>query len=107
VSRSPEPRWRLLTKAAAKVQKGDFAKYFEIKRLLSSNRDCARQKLRRVFTSFYQLNVGGLTEAFKDRYFQLLFDCRPIGERDPYTPLLLELYQIRRRKGHRDLAPVS
>ena len=43
------------------------------------------------------------TEAFKVRYFELLFACTPVGQEDPYTSLLLKLYRFKTRQGYRAL----
>jgi len=94
----PSHTWQLLTKAAERIEPDAFAKYFTLRDLLASGRRKDRDAFRKLFTSYYRLQIGGLTEAFKDRYFELLFDCSPKGRKDPYTPLLLELYKFPRRQ---------
>jgi hypothetical protein len=91
--------WELLAKAAKARKADDFSKYFEIKDLLATKAPEARAKFRRLFTQWYGLNSAGLTDAFRDRYFQLLFAAKPVGKRDPYSSILLDLYEIPRRKG--------
>ena len=96
-------RWALLSKAADAIRPADFAEYFELRRLLGSRRPADHREFQVRFARYYRLNNGGLTEAFKRRYFQLLFTSRPCGEEDPYTPLLLTLYRFPRRKGDHSL----
>ena len=91
--------WELLRKAAEHEKPANFSTYFELRRLLAGGNATDRAEFRRLFTSYFVLNVGGLTEAFKEKYFELLFACRPAGHRDPYTSLLRELYHFPRRKG--------
>jgi hypothetical protein len=92
-------QWNLLEQAANAVEPGAFEGYFELKRLLASNRPSDKQRFEGRFSSYYRLHIGGLTEAFKKRYFEHLHSCRPIGKKDPYTALLMDLYQIQRRQG--------
>ena len=94
--------WDLLRQAVKRLQPTAFAKYFTLQSLLRSTRTSDRKEFQKQFTIHYRLNTGGLTEAFKERYFELLFSCKPCGQTDPYTSLLLELYRFPRRKG--DLA---
>lgn len=91
-----EHHWALLEKAANSIEKNAFARYFDLKRLLASGDYDAFQ---REFTTYYRLNIGGLTPAFKTRYFEHLFKCSPVGQADPYTPILLDLFAFERRKG--------
>lgn len=91
-----EHHWALLTKAATSIEPGAFARYFELKRLLASG---DRKAFQHEFTTYYRLNIGGLTPKFKRRYFELLFECSPSGHPDPYTPILIELHAFERLKG--------
>ena len=95
--------WGRLTKAAAAVKPSAFEKYFELKRLLASTDPKDRLAFQRTFIGYYRLGSAGLSEPFKQRYFELLFTCNPLGKADPYTPLLCELYQFKMRRGHRAL----
>ena len=80
----------------------DFCPYLELKTLLSEKSASAHNRFRTLFTNFYGLNVGGLSEQFKDRYFEILFagDFVRNGEPD-FDSLLSELSNIPRRKGDR------
>jgi hypothetical protein len=93
--------WELLAKAAKQIKPTDFAEYFELKRLVRSRDPKIRKDFQRRFANYYRLHVGGLTAAFKRRYLTLLVGHKSRGKKDPYTPLLLELYRFRRRKGDR------
>jgi hypothetical protein len=50
------------------------------------------------------LNIGGLTTDWKNRFFELLFNCETHKVLDPYTPILTELYNFPRLKGDHILA---
>jgi hypothetical protein len=94
----------LLSKAAECCAASDLDPYFELRRLLASVHNEDRLEFKRRFTTYYRLNHGGLTEAFKARFFELLFAFKlASGSRDPYEPLLRELYEFPRRKGDRAL----
>ena len=96
-------RWNLLKRAVATIRPTDFSEYFELKRLSQKSDPVSRQELQTRFANYYRLHIGGLTDAFKRRYLELLLTCKPRGKRDPYTPLLKELYEFPRRKGDRTL----
>ncbi len=93
--------WDLLAKAADKIKPTDFDEYFELRRLNQQPSD--RQEFQARFANYYRLHIGGLTDAFKHRYLHLLVTWQPRGQRDPYSPLLLDLYQFPRRRGDQTL----
>lgn len=94
--------WDLLGKAAEQIKPTDFADYFELKRL--SQQPSKRHEFQTRFANYYRLHIGGLTDDFKRRYLELLVTWTPPDdERDPYSPLLLELYRFPRRKGDHTL----
>jgi hypothetical protein len=95
--------WRLLTKAAAAIKPGAFEDYFRLKDWLANPDPKDRVEFQKTFIGYYRLGGAGLTDRFKRRYFELLFACNPVGQEDPYTPLLLELYGFKTRRGHRAL----
>ena len=102
-SRSKQTQWKLLDKAAARINPIAIDNYLELRRLLVSKSPAHRKHFRRAFSTFYRLQIGGLTEAFKDRYFELLFRHAPGSDQDPYTSILLALYEVRRRQGDRSI----
>jgi hypothetical protein len=53
----------------------DFCPYLELKELFPNDGHQARRKFRALFTKYYGLNVGGLTDEFKERFFEILFGC--------------------------------
>src|SRR5688572_17165467 len=60
----------------------------------------SRGEFERTFCSFYGLKAGGLTDKFRQRYFDLLFGLKlSPGSQPPYEKLLLELHAIKRHKG--------
>jgi hypothetical protein len=92
-----------LDKAETLIAPSDFSPYLELKALLPDPSPPARDRFRRRFASFYGLNRGGLTNEFKDRFFEILFDGKVIVEGRPdFASILTELSRIKRRKG--DLA---
>jgi hypothetical protein len=91
----------VLLKAVQKIgNEEDVAVYCELKRLLASD---SRDEFKAKFTRYYALNSSGLTNEFKQQYFELLFNFKGHDFEDPHTPILLELYKIKRRKGDRAL----
>lgn len=91
-----------LGKAATQVDSDSITTYLALKARLHSTEAADRAEFRHQFTQYYRLNSGGLTEPFKQRYFELLFALDP-NQADPYTPLLLELYEFPRRQGDKAL----
>jgi hypothetical protein len=55
-----------------------------------------------VFRSYYRLDNAGLTDAFKDLYFETLAECRK-GSRIELPLLCRRLYDIPNRKGQKTL----
>jgi hypothetical protein len=81
----------------------DFCPYLELKEMLGDATPVARRRFRSLFISYYVLNVGGLTDAFKDRFFEILFGDTVIVDGEPdFATILNELSLIPRQKG--DLA---
>ncbi len=93
---------RLLGKAVKHLEEKYILAYLDLKRLLAEKPTGYKEKFQEIFVPYYALNSGGLTKDFMTRYFDLLFGLE-IQDDDPYTPFLLELYEIRRRKGDRAL----
>jgi len=78
----------------------DFCPYLELKALLLDDTLQARSRFRSLFSNYYGLNVGGLTDAFKDRFFAILFAGNVVINGQPDFPTLLnELSLIPRKKG--------
>ena len=78
----------------------DFCPYLELKEQLHAATPIAHTRFRLLFTQYYGLNVGGLTNIFKDRFFEILFQGNVIvnGQPDFFT-ILNELSLIKRKKG--------
>src|SRR5271170_1697001 len=78
----------------------DFCLYLELKELLPNDGHQARKKFRALFINYYGLNVGGLTDEFKDRFFEILFGCNVIVNGQPdFCTILAELNRIPRKEG--------
>jgi hypothetical protein len=78
----------------------NFCPYLELKEMFADSTPQARRRFRSLFTDFYVLNVGGLTAAFKDRFFEILFGGDVITNGKPnFATILNELSLISRHKG--------
>lgn len=78
----------------------EFCPYLELKRLFADRTAVSRERFRLLFTRFYNLNTGGLTPEFLDRFFQILFGNNVIVDGRPdFETILSELCVIKRRKG--------
>ena len=88
-----------LEKAEAMMVDSGFRQYLELKSLFADGSPSARVRFRPLFTNYYRLNVGGLTDEFKDRYFEILFGDDVIVNGQPnFSSILKELFEIRTRK---------
>lgn len=93
----------VLSEATKHVKREDVTRYLALKQMLSQRQPGFREEFRKEFTNFYGLNAGGVTETFKDRYFDILLGATVETGEDPYTPILRDLYEIPRRKGDKAL----
>jgi hypothetical protein len=87
----------LLSQAITYLNESDYSPYLKLKRLLVDQPVGFRVEFRQTFERYYGLNTGGVSDAFKRRYFELLFELELPESCDPYTPILKELYSIPRR----------
>jgi hypothetical protein len=88
----------LLSEAITHLTDADISPYLKLKRLFTDQPVGFKAEFRQTFERYYGLNAGGVSDAFKRRYFELLFDLKLKESVDPYTPILKELYSILRRK---------
>lgn len=89
-----------LNKAETLILPSDFRPYLELKALLPDPSPLARDHFRSLFTNYYGLNTGGLTDEFKNRFFEILFEGKMIVNGRPnFFPILTELSGIKRKKG--------
>ena len=73
----------------------DYRTYLELKELLPDANPEARARFRALFAHYYNLNTGGLTPEFKDRFFEILFAGNVIVNGRPnYAPILTELTHL-------------
>ena len=93
----------ILSQAVAHVAQGDVDKYMELKELFRTKDGAKQAKFRSAFERYYGLYSGGVTSAWRDRFFQLLYELELRDRVDPYTPILRALYEIPRHKGDREL----
>jgi hypothetical protein len=94
---------RALCEASKRLLDRDIDIYLGLKRSLQERPLGFEIGFRQNFLQFFKLNNAGLSEEFKDRYFALLFSLELHDDRDPYAPLLRELYEFERRKGDKAL----
>jgi hypothetical protein len=91
-----------LRRAAGLLLKSEFQPYLELKARLPDARLNAalRPEFRKNFCKYYGLNTAGLTDDFKDRYFEILFREDVVPDGLPgYGRLLDILSEIPRKKG--------
>lgn len=81
-----------LEQAEALMFHCDICPYLELKVLLKDA--TKRPQFEILFIQYYKLGIGGLTEAFKKRFFEILY----AGTTD-FVPILEELRAIPRRTG--------
>jgi len=78
----------------------DFCGYMDLKALLQDSSPAAQELFRKRFTPMFGLNVGGLSDAFKDRYFEVLFAGDVFTDGHPgHARLLRDLSRFKRRNG--------
>jgi hypothetical protein len=88
----------LLSEAIAHLKDSDILPYLKLKRMLTDQPVGFQPEFRQTFERYYGLNAAGVSDAFKRRYFELLFDLKLKEDGDPYTSILKELYSVLRRK---------
>jgi len=89
-----------LDRAETLMFHSDFCPYLELKELLAENTSQARSQFRYLFTDYYGMNTAGLTNDFKDRYFEILFGDDVFSNGEPnFQPILTTLSLIPNRKG--------
>ncbi len=89
-----------LDQAERLIFHSDFCPYLELKKLLLDPTPLAQDRFRLLFTNYYGLNIGGLTEEFKIRFFTILFSGKFIANGQPdFASILWELSRIKRKKG--------
>lgn len=79
----------------------EFCTYLDLKELRRDDSDSARDLFRGRFAAYYGFNVGGLTDQFKSRFFEILFSEKVIvNGRPDYAGILEELSTFKRKSGH-------
>ncbi len=78
----------------------DFCPYLELKEMFTDATPLARRRFRLLFTEYYGMDVAGLTDTFKDRFFEILFGGNVMVNGKPDVAVILnELSLIQRKKG--------
>ncbi len=88
----------LLREAVKYLKENEYIPYLKLKRLLAEKPPGFEVEFRQTFESYYVMGAAGLTQAFKKRFFDLLFTLT-ICDDDPYTRLLEDLYKYPSLKG--------
>lgn len=88
-------------KAEPLILEKDYKVYLDLKELLLESSPSSRAQFRTKFVNYYGMNTAGLTDAFKDRYFEILFSGNLLvkGHID-FTTILNDLSVIPGRRGH-------
>lgn len=95
-----EKHLKALSKAEALLVHSDFCPYLELKELLPNSSRLARQRFRFLFTRYYGLNTGGLTDDFKAKFFKFLFAGKVITNGCPrFREILIKLSKFKRKQG--------
>lgn len=95
-------------KHAGEIMRGrDFLPYLKLKELKSSGYNESHhdgKEFRSLFKRYYGLNVGGLTDDFKNRYFEILFSNQVVGNSESkesqFNSILKELNQYENKRGY-------
>ncbi|MBX5453435.1 MAG: hypothetical protein K6U10_05785 [Acidobacteriia bacterium] len=89
-----------IEKAANRLDPNEVATYRYLRALLQRDDADARQIFEKMFIAYYGLNSGGITDKFREAYFDRLYELRgkPIDDAC-YDRLLWELYEIPRHEG--------
>jgi len=78
----------------------DFCPYLGLKTLLLDRNDEARRRFRFLFTTYYGLNVGGLTDEFKNKFFEILISGKVfVNDQPDFSGILDKFSKIKRKKG--------
>jgi hypothetical protein len=88
---------RALRLAVSRLEPRDFRNYVRLRKLLPDHREVARSQFKSIFASYYGMNRY-VTDAFKERFFTILFGFNRRGA-DPYTRILLDLSAFERPAG--------
>lgn len=89
-----------LDKAEKLIFHCDFCPYLELKALFPDATTHGRARFRSLFTKYYGLNLGGLTDVFKRRFFEILFTENVVVNDQPeFQKILNELRLIPRKQG--------
>ena len=89
-----------LDKAERLMVHSDFCPYLELKAMLPDPSPESRVRFRSLFTTYYGLNVGGLTNEFKDKFFETLFAGKVLLNGQPdFSGILCTLSGLRRKQG--------
>lgn len=91
-------------RAESLIEPKNFSPYLDMKDLLNERGLVARRQFRETFTKYYGLNVGGLTDEFKERYFAILFSQSVMLDGEPdFEGILTELSSFERRSGSKGM----
>ncbi len=93
----------LLEQASKLVVEKDVETYMRLRTLIREKPNGYESEFRDLFSRYYRFNSAGLTEEFKNRYFDHLFALDPMTDNKPYAEILLDLHQLPDRRGRNTL----
>ena len=96
-----------LKKASKFMLDKDFLPYLKLKELKSTGHNESHEdggEFRSLFKRYYGLNIGGLTDDFKNRYFEILFSNQVVINGKPqFKSILNELSKYKNKRGYSTL----
>jgi len=94
-----EVEFNLLSKAARRPEVGKAVEtYLSLRELFENLSATGQEKFRRNFFRFYKLNAAGLSNEWKDRYFEWLVEFPKRESPRPYQTILCDLHKFPRIK---------
>lgn len=96
-----EPRHiTALDKAEKLMFHSDFCPYLDLKAMLRDTAPETRKRFRALFMMFYAFNAGGLTDKFKERFFEILHGSNVLLNKKPdFLGIFKQLSGFKRRNG--------
>lgn len=96
-----EDKLNAFRRAEGLIAHRDFCPYLELKTLLTDASEVSRARFCSLFSHYYGMNAGGLTDEFKTRYFQILFNELVFANGQPrYGAILEDLSRFPGKNGH-------
>jgi hypothetical protein len=98
-----ERQLQIVCRAAPLVDAGDVGRYIELKHLIQSPGASDRALFEEQFASYYVPDTGFPSDAFRRRYFGLMWTLTAPVDGNNYATLLAELNSLANRQGRHPL----